>query len=1192
MKVLRRRLLLAGAAMAAVLAALLVAFVIAINVLDADQFRPLVQRRLHEATGREVTFSQLELSALPLPSLVVHDLVVAAPAAGLEPWIEAKALRARVKLRPLFAGRIEVLGIAIDQPTIRVLRAADGRLNLETLMRQKKADAERERVAFGSLQVRDGRVIIADAYVHPGSIERLELTGLDLRVPSLAARPLLAKASGQVEPSGGSFSFDGHFGPGNDLGGQLDVETLDLAALSPWLESLSGMSNVKGRLTCDLELSRDATGMAARGSVGVEGLALPVALRGSRPLDASLDLDVTTDAAGSVDLRRFRLAIGKTRVDVTGSVADRDGKQVAEIRLARCKVRPADLSGAAAALGFAVPQDILGGDAIDMAGKALIIRGGEPRQVERVVVDGLEVSGARLVVRRDEAGRWILPGASGAASRSGAGSGAAFAARNVKLRDVNVLLDDRLAGGLGRVETSGLSLSLASYAASEPGPFELSARIAGGSVNVKGQVAAGGDTALDVSVERASLAELRPLMSSLVGMMPTEGTLTWRSRITGQFGGRLDLVGKAQLTGAKLTLPDGRQVVLDLPIEHDIRFEPGGRIIGKRLVLGLPSGSLPLTVQVEPDRFAIATDGETTLSPESLRWLLALAGSHVPFGLETDDPTTLDVRLARIDGRLAMAGHVALSRARITHALLPAALDVAHARIVLEGDRIDVEDAALRLGASALAGSLSVSNFDSPRLGFDLVAAEADLDELFALTGAASDAPSAPESSGPSLVERMRAEGRLRVEHATFGGLAMTRFDSMVALADGVLVFDPASLALYDGTARATGRFDLRQDDVGFTVDANLEGVDVGPLMTAGMDYRDLDGRGNATLHLEGTAGTLAKTLATLQGTGDMALSDGSFRGLNALESLKKAGVFGEQSLASLADRLARDGTPFSNLAARFSFDRGTMGIDAFEMATPDAEIGGKGRVNLLAQTIDMDLLIEFSKSLSDQMRAEGSRAAEFFWSASKERVSLPTRLSGPLAGPTADINYSAAAAQAARGRLTDLLTSALGGGRRSDPSHGSSAPPEAPSDAGGASGGAVGEANVAPSDDTSASETPAPGTLAASLDSLKFGGAVLAPDLKIRATLSGVDISHAVLSATDDKGRVLASLNDAFAADVATFYASAPRDQPARIPVKVSIDGKSLLGTRRIVVRIQAVDGSGALSSEAKTQVERGGLF
>ncbi len=118
-----------------ILVALLLVAAIALPfLLDANQFRPLLQTRLTAALSREVRLGDLKLSIFS-GSVTASDLTIADdPAFSKNPFVRASSLTAGVELMPLILSRkVNVTGITIDQPQIDLVQNAAGVWNFSSI---------------------------------------------------------------------------------------------------------------------------------------------------------------------------------------------------------------------------------------------------------------------------------------------------------------------------------------------------------------------------------------------------------------------------------------------------------------------------------------------------------------------------------------------------------------------------------------------------------------------------------------------------------------------------------------------------------------------------------------------------------------------------------------------------------------------------------------------------------------------------------------------------------------------------------------------------------------------------------------------------------------------------------------------------------------------------------------------------
>jgi uncharacterized protein involved in outer membrane biogenesis len=1203
--------------------ALGVGAVLLVKLVDPEQFRARLQAVASERLGRDVRFGTLGVSLWPGLGLAVEDLVVAGVSAT-EPLVAAPRVRVAANPIPLLSGELEIVGVLVEQPTLRLARNAEGRWNVLELLGAAGGGAGGGKVTVDALEVRDGRVLLADAFAKRGEVLRHDLHHVDARVGGLSRREGPRDVAVRAElPSagGGAVSFDGVVGPGNAVSGHVVATDVDVARLSPYLAAGTGLAVSAGQVSADVRGRRDASGAAeGEGTVTVRGLRLDRALRGSRPLDASLAFEASMDERGAVDVSRLSLSTGTTTLSLSGSVREAEGEQLGVLELDEAVVQPRDVLSAAAALGVALPEVVDPDVPVRAGGKARIRRAGGPeprhREVREIALDGVRLSGARVAARRTSEGRLVV-GKAAPAAEPGAGL-PRIVARDVRIADVGVTLtDESLAGGPATLDLRDVTATIGAWAPGRPADVALEARGAGGTLRARGTVggAERGQSApasLELELADLSLEALAPWLSALGGVAARRGTLTATCRLAGSLETGLGLVGRVRLGGAVIGAA-GREVgPVDLELEHDVLVSGGGQRIELRSAsLKLPSSVVTVDGRVDrpadgPATFDVGSSRPVLLPVEDLRYLTRLFAVALPFDLDAEEPLSLSGRVRKARGELSVDGSARLRKVVVRHRLLAEPLRVAAADVELDGEHVIVRDAALRLGATDLAGSLQLAGFTDHRVRFDLASQQADLDELFGFLSKAraDEAPAPAAPAGPDHLARTTASGTLRVGRATLGGLVLERFSGSVALAERVLTLDPVGVELYGGRGEGRVRVDLGRSPPAFVAHADLRDVDAKALLLAGVGYGDLEGRATAALDLRGTATSVPEALRSLEGSGTLTLADGAFRGLNMLLVLEDAAVFGERTVADLGRKLAQEGTTFQRLEAQHEIREGVLHLRSVRTTTPEGDMSAKGTAGLLDQRLRVDMAVLFTEDLSRRLREEGSRAADVFWDDRKARVLLPLVLVGTLAQPRADIDWSEAAGRLlereAGRQLGDVLGDLLGGGRGGGSTRGGSggstsggtgsAPPSADS------AGAATPREEAPSTATPPAAPPPavvpPGAPVVEGLSVRFSGNVLAPDLKVKATLRGRDLSHGVIVVRETGGRELARVATAFQAQVEEHYATVPRDADTAVAVSKSISGEKLLGARGLTVEVTPWTRSGLAGPTLTASTERRGLF
>lgn len=157
----RKRLgfLLASAAVLAIL----LAIVIVPPLISISRYKNSITRLVAASMGRPVHLSSVELRLLPRPGFVMTDLSVDEdPAFGAEPILHANTVTASFRLLSLWRGRLEISSISVDEASVNLVRNAEGRWNLDALLRSAPARssnaAQGKAPPFPYLEATDSRI--------------------------------------------------------------------------------------------------------------------------------------------------------------------------------------------------------------------------------------------------------------------------------------------------------------------------------------------------------------------------------------------------------------------------------------------------------------------------------------------------------------------------------------------------------------------------------------------------------------------------------------------------------------------------------------------------------------------------------------------------------------------------------------------------------------------------------------------------------------------------------------------------------------------------------------------------------------------------------------------------------------------------------------------------------------------------
>lgn len=193
-----------------------------IVTFDPNRYRPIIEQKVREATGYDLTIGGIGLTLRGGLALAVNDVSLGAGAA--EPFVRIRSVAAAVDLASVLARSPRVTSIRIEQPVILIERGGDGRFNFETTAASEppgasgpvSAQPAGAALAIDSVVIENGRIEYVDgAQKQP---RKLELADLDLTVRDIApGKPLRfngsaallgrsqnVRVSGQVSLSSGA----------------------------------------------------------------------------------------------------------------------------------------------------------------------------------------------------------------------------------------------------------------------------------------------------------------------------------------------------------------------------------------------------------------------------------------------------------------------------------------------------------------------------------------------------------------------------------------------------------------------------------------------------------------------------------------------------------------------------------------------------------------------------------------------------------------------------------------------------------------------------------------------------------------------------------------------------------------------------------------------------------------------------
>jgi len=353
-----------GRILAVTLGLLIVAVVSLPFLINANQFRPMLESKLSQGLGREVKLGDLKFSVLS-GSVTASDLSIADnPAFSTSPFVRAKSLTVSAKLWPfIFSRQLIVTGLIIDQPEIALLQSAPGQWNYSNLGASSvKTDAtpasggNKLDLSVQLIEISGGRLSVGriNSHTKPLVLDKVNFELRNFAPAAVMPFTLSAKVAG-----GGDIKLSGKAGP-------IDTEDLVLTPIDASLKTTnldliaSGLmdpsSGIGGLISVDGGATSNGGSLEVRGRVQADRLKLAKA---GSPARRSVAFDFTVDhdlLHGSGSLRRGDVHIGSAVATLTGTYARQGESSILSASLSGRGMAIPELEAMLPALNVELPQ--------------------------------------------------------------------------------------------------------------------------------------------------------------------------------------------------------------------------------------------------------------------------------------------------------------------------------------------------------------------------------------------------------------------------------------------------------------------------------------------------------------------------------------------------------------------------------------------------------------------------------------------------------------------------------------------------------------------------------------------------------------------------------------------------------------------------------------------------------------------
>jgi AsmA protein len=356
-----------------------VAFVATINPND---YRETIQAKLEQLLNRKTELGNMDLKLFPLSFRVLYLSVSDDPRFSNRPFIQTEGLSVSVKLLPLLSKSVQIDSLALQRPSVELIKNAQGVWNFASLGRgapgapsaghtgtakaspgtaassgSGTSSREQEQLSLAELAIVDGQVAITDLQERkPRTVYdhiNLKLRDFTPHAPFniVAAVHLPGPANQQVnlQGKGGPLS---HANPAvTPFEGTMELKEVGITGLQQFLQS-PALAGTNGVISGHATIENQGGKLSANGQLLVE----KPRLRGidiGYPVNADYNLtdDLTNDL---LRIDKTAIKLGPTPIFVSGTVNTKPTPAQVDIKLKadNISVTEAARLGAAGGMSF------------------------------------------------------------------------------------------------------------------------------------------------------------------------------------------------------------------------------------------------------------------------------------------------------------------------------------------------------------------------------------------------------------------------------------------------------------------------------------------------------------------------------------------------------------------------------------------------------------------------------------------------------------------------------------------------------------------------------------------------------------------------------------------------------------------------------------------------------------------------
>ncbi|MBL0731548.1 MAG: AsmA family protein [Desulfosarcina sp.] len=292
---------------------------------------------------------------------------------------------------------------------------------------------------------------------------------------------------------------------------------------------------------------------------------------------------------------------------------------------------------------------------------------------------------------------------------------------------------------------------------------------------------------------------------------------------------------------------------------------------------------------------------------------------------------------------------------------------------------ISVSNGLIEIDDSKIEFSANVREFSKPNLNFNIELDQIDLDKYLPpeqkkIAGKKEinqakkqiKTPAAPDSKPDyTPLRKLVLNGRGKIGKMKICNAKINDTNLLISGKDGLFKINPLTLHLYQGDVTTVGSVDLKTDILKSNLALDVKNLNTGGLIADTLGKDVLEGTLNTTLNLKIRGVEPSEIKKSLNGSGELTLTDGAIKGIDLTAMVKNT----TSASIKLMDGKEKAITKIGSFVSSFIITNGIVNTSNTEFISHDIRLTANGNADLVKELLDFRLEPFFVKKKGDKKK-------------------------------------------------------------------------------------------------------------------------------------------------------------------------------------------------------------------------------